>query len=262
MNRTLVLLILGVIGLAMALLMYNQKSSEQQAKAPSIAQAPSAPQSAPPQNTALPPRSSAPAAPPAAQQASPPRPQAPEVPAQASSSANQTTGQVPGHAQGIPPWAAAMPEGAALPKPVPTPDNPDVSQGSPAPATSAASPATHTATSPAASPATSPAVGKVAPRTIRKITVTGTDTDSLVRILGTDGMQYKTMHLKNPERVVVDLDGAWTVKAPGVPTNKYISNIRIGKQRDKTRIVIDLRQTPENVRFVKQGTDTLDVRIR
>ena len=75
-------------------------------------------------------------------------------------------------------------------------------------------------------------------------------------------MVYKTMRLNGPERLVIDFQGVWAVKAPGVPGNKYVTNVRIGKQADKTRVVIDLRQPPTSVKFVKSGADGLEVRIR
>lgn len=70
------------------------------------------------------------------------------------------------------------------------------------------------------------------------------------------------MTLTNPERVVVDLEGQWQIKAPGVPKNALVSNVRIGKMADKTRVVIDLNEKPTRARFVlsKDGA-TLDVRL-
>lgn len=84
----------------------------------------------------------------------------------------------------------------------------------------------------------------------------------IVRMEGSEALNAKTMHFKGPDRLVVDLPGTWAIKAPGVPANKYVSNIRIGKQTDKTRIVIDLKQAPGGVNFVKSGAATLEARIR
>lgn len=101
-----------------------------------------------------------------------------------------------------------------------------------------------------------------APKTIKKIAVFRIGDEVAVRVDGSEAMEYKTMHLKSPERLVVDIEGVWAVKAPGVPDNKYVSNVRIGKQSDKTRIVIDLKQVPQAVKYVKRGSEGVDVRIK
>lgn len=60
----------------------------------------------------------------------------------------------------------------------------------------------------------------------------------------------------------VRAQAAQLIKAPGVPKNPLVSNVRIGKMADKTRVVIDLKAKPQNTRFVlaKDG-NTLDVRV-
>ena len=101
------------------------------------------------------------------------------------------------------------------------------------------------------------------PKTIKKIAVFTLDDAVAVRLDGSEEISYSSMQLKGPDRLVVDLEGDWAIRAPGVPNNKFVSNVRIGKQGDKTRIVIDLRQTPGSVRFVKRGAgEGLDVRIK
>lgn len=100
------------------------------------------------------------------------------------------------------------------------------------------------------------------PKTINKITVSAAGTGAKVRIAGNANLDYKTMHLKSPDRIVVDLEGVWGVKAPGVPSNKAVTNVRIGKQPDKTRIVIDLASPSATVNFIKVDDETLEVRIK
>lgn len=47
--------------------------------------------------------------------------------------------------------------------------------------------------------------------------------------------------LTSPERLVVDLPGAWkNIKAPAVPRNNIVKNIRLGRQGDADRLVLDL----------------------
>lgn len=99
-------------------------------------------------------------------------------------------------------------------------------------------------------------------RSISRFVVFARDKGATVRLVGTAPIRYKTMALTNPERVVVDLEGQWQIKAPGIPKNALVSNVRIGKMADKTRVVIDLTEKPARSRFVlsKDG-NTLDVRL-
>ncbi|MBO4314204.1 MAG: AMIN domain-containing protein [Desulfovibrio sp.] len=79
------------------------------------------------------------------------------------------------------------------------------------------------------------------PPRVTKFVVFARDKGATVRIVGSQAMSYSTMQLHNPERLVVDIPGKWDIKAPGVPANAAVSNIRLGKEKDKTRIVIDLK---------------------
>lgn len=47
--------------------------------------------------------------------------------------------------------------------------------------------------------------------------------------------------LHNPERLVVDLPGAWNnIKAPRVPSSMLVKSARLGRQSDADRLVLDL----------------------
>lgn len=72
-----------------------------------------------------------------------------------------------------------------------------------------------------------------------------------VSISTTIPASFKEMRLSNPERIVLDLEGKWQVKAPGIPPNDIVSNIRIAKEAKKTRIVIDLKKKPNKVNSSK-----------
>ena len=74
--------------------------------------------------------------------------------------------------------------------------------------------------------------------------------------------QYKSMQLTNPDRLVVDFQGVWEVKAPGVPNNKFVSNVRVGRYDKITRVVLDLRAVPASTKFYKSGKDDIEVRLR
>ncbi len=97
---------------------------------------------------------------------------------------------------------------------------------------------------------------------VRKITVSTIGDGVTVRIDSVQRPDYTSLRLNNPERIVLDFEGIWKVKAPGVPNNEFVSNVRIGVQKKGTRIVIDLKKSPASIRYLKYGDTGLDVRIR
>ena len=97
---------------------------------------------------------------------------------------------------------------------------------------------------------------------ITRFVVFARDKGATIRLVGTAPLNYKNMTLNNPERLVVDLDGKWLVKAPGVPKNPAVTNVRLGKMDGQTRVVIDLSGKPANVRFVlSKDKLSLDIRV-
>ncbi len=58
---------------------------------------------------------------------------------------------------------------------------------------------------------------------------------------GDKPIKPKTFRLANPDRVVVDIEGYWILKLPQLISNRMVKNIRSSAQRDKTRIVFDLK---------------------
>ncbi|OXS27985.1 MAG: hypothetical protein BCS36_02740 [Desulfovibrio sp. MES5] len=140
-----------------------------------------------------------------------------------------------------------------------------------APAASGASAAPEKARTPEkAAPAEKPASGntekaaKAAPQKleITRFVVFARDKGATVRLVGTAPLNYKNMTLNSPERLVVDLDGKWQVKAPGVPKNPVVTNVRLGKMDGKTRVVIDLSGKPASVRYVlSKDKLSLDIRV-
>lgn len=100
-------------------------------------------------------------------------------------------------------------------------------------------------------------------KTITRFVVFSRENGATVRLAGNAPLRYKSMTLEDPNRVVIDLDGEWSMPAsPGVPKNDLVSGVRVGKLGDKTRIVIDLKQKPRISRTLpaKSG-DGLDVRV-
>ena len=117
-------------------------------------------------------------------------------------------------------------------------------------------------TAPAAEPAKEKAA-KAAPqhKNITKFVVLARDKGATVRLVGAAPIVYKNMQLSGPERLVIDLDGKWQVKAPGVPKNPAVTNVRIGKGDDKTRIVIDLTGKIQPKFTLSKDGHTLDIRL-
>lgn len=58
---------------------------------------------------------------------------------------------------------------------------------------------------------------------------------------GDKPIKPKTFRLNNPERVVVDIEGYWILKLPKLISNRMVKDIRSNAQKDKTRIVFDLK---------------------
>ena len=58
---------------------------------------------------------------------------------------------------------------------------------------------------------------------------------------GDKPIKPKTFRLNNPDRVVVDIDGYWVLKLPQLISNRMVKDIRSNAQKDKTRIVFDLK---------------------
>ncbi|MBD5538895.1 MAG: AMIN domain-containing protein, partial [Desulfovibrio sp.] len=122
----------------------------------------------------------------------------------------------------------------------------------------AAAPAKKTA-APEKAPAQASAAG---PRTITRFVVFARDTGATVRLTGNGPLRYKSMNLENPDRVVLDLEGDWEVKAPAVPKNPLVSAVRVGDMDGRTRIVIDLKGKPRTARVIPAKTgDGVDVRV-
>lgn len=104
---------------------------------------------------------------------------------------------------------------------------------------------------------------KAGDREIKRFVIYARENGATVRIGGGDRIHYTSMTLDNPDRIVLDMDGQWQFPPnPGVPKNEMVSNIRIGKNGDKTRVVIDLKGKPRSVRVLptKKG-DSLDIRV-
>lgn len=99
------------------------------------------------------------------------------------------------------------------------------------------------------------------PHTLTKFVVLVREKGATVRLVSETPMTYKSMALPDPDRMVVDLEGAWQIKAPGVPRNDVVTNVRLGKEASKTRIVIDLSQKVRSRVILSPDRKTLDIRL-
>ncbi len=84
-----------------------------------------------------------------------------------------------------------------------------------------------------------------------------------VRIACGRKLQYRTLLLKGPDRLMVDLTGDFPqLAAPAVPRNSMVSNIRLGRYPGRTRVVIDLRQAPgKHAVTLSSDRQSLDIRF-
>lgn len=99
--------------------------------------------------------------------------------------------------------------------------------------------------------------------TATKFVIYAREKGATVRIGGNGKVDYSSMTLEEPNRVVLDLAGEWKFPPhPGVPKNDLVSAVRVGQNGDKTRVVIDLKEKPRKVILVpfKNG-DGVDVRV-
>lgn len=100
-----------------------------------------------------------------------------------------------------------------------------------------------------------------AEKSVERFVVYAREDGATVRIVGNANISYKPMVLTGPDRVVVDLDGDWDIKAPGIPKNDLVTNVRIGKLNGKTRVVIDLNSSAKTRYTLSKDRRMLDVRV-
>lgn len=98
---------------------------------------------------------------------------------------------------------------------------------------------------------------------INKFVIYSREKGATVRIGSAGKLEYSSMTLTNPDRVVVDLPGSWKFPAnPGVPRNDLVSAVRVGQSGNKTRVVIDLKMPARKVVLVPfKAGNGVDVRV-
>lgn len=149
--------------------------------------------------------------------------------------------------------AAKAPAKAEAPKPAKT----EAVKAAPA----KVEPAKKQAAAPAAKTEAAPAPKATSGGQTAKASIKFEGSTAVLHLEGASGAQYKSFVLKEPDRMVVDLVGAWTVNVPTVPSNRVIKAVRVGKPGEKTRIVLDLDKGPDGHEVVKKG-GALEVRVK
>lgn len=275
MNKAFIGILIAVCILGMALIMLNEwKSSKNDPEpaSPALEASPATPDGLPPHTgSSLTPPVPGDAAAPAPVEAVP----AAEAPAATPPSEALERGFAFNDTEAVPPQDMPLPvtEGAARPA-QDVPPQPALGSGaaSEPPAAPSVPAATETRQPPAAEvepaapekkeekKAEKPAPAAKA-RTVTRFVVFARETGATVRIEGSSPIEYKYLPLDNPPRVAVDLIGEWTVKAPGVPKNPAVTNVRLGKLDGRTRVVIDLTGPGKIRHILSKDRKRLDVRI-
>ena len=248
MNKTITLLLIGVIFLALLLMVLNSFKTEERHALPAPVTEKARPQEdAPPARLPADRPAPAPALAPVAPEAqssaavlpSPPKaaPQPAESAARPSSAEGVTVKTVPAQIDAGQTAPAAVPSQTATPS-LPLPPKIPVMQEPSAKQTSGGT------------------------NNITHIVVYATQEGATLRLAGDKPLEYTSMLLRAPDRLVLDFEGHWNVNVPGVPQNRLIKAIRVGRQADSTRMVIDLHRTPASHRLVKTSPQGLDVRLR
>lgn len=83
-----------------------------------------------------------------------------------------------------------------------------------------------------------------------------------LRLSGSQQLKGSAFLLREPDRVVLDLEGSWRVEAPRVPSNRMVKALRVGGQAEATRLVFDMKVKPVKAWVTQVDARTLELRIR
>lgn len=126
---------------------------------------------------------------------------------------------------------------------------------------SAAAQNTKPATAPATKPGTpataqpTPALSDKAAHTLKNISIVFAGENMLLRIEADSAFPCKTFALTGPDRLVIDLPGAWSgMKSPSVPKNRVVKSVRLGQQPAGPRLVLDLNGPLKAHRVLRSGS--------
>jgi hypothetical protein len=105
-----------------------------------------------------------------------------------------------------------------------------------------------------ASAAQSPEKSYKSAHTLTNISLTFVGNDMRLLLEADNAFPCKTFALSGPDRLVIDLPGAWKgMKAPTVPGNRIVRKARVGLQSNSARIVLDLSSPLKNHKVEQRG---------
>lgn len=134
-------------------------------------------------------------------------------------------------------------------------------KAAPAAKPQAAAPAVQAAPAKTAAAPATPQTAK-GDHAITSATIKFSGSTAILHLQGDAPIQYKYIVLPNPDRLALDLVGAWSVSAPAVPSNRVIEKVRVGRYGENTRIVLDLKAAPTKHEVVKSGDKGIEVRVQ
>ncbi len=112
-------------------------------------------------------------------------------------------------------------------------------------------------------------VTTVAPKTIeaRHKAVSRTrldvsDTALSSRLTGVAPIKGKAFALNTPDRIVVDLQGLWSIALAKTPDNKFLQAVRSGQNKENTRLVFDLKRAAKTFKLVQIDAKTLELQAK
>ncbi len=83
-----------------------------------------------------------------------------------------------------------------------------------------------------------------------------------IRVKTSSAVKAKTMYVGNPERAILDILGSWKLSfTPKLPNNPYSTAIRVGRQPDRTRFVIDITTKKFTRRLVQIDSNTVELQV-
>lgn len=79
---------------------------------------------------------------------------------------------------------------------------------------------------------------------------------------GNNPIKAKAFSIKNPDRVVLDLEGVWAMKLPQVISNRMVKSLRQGGGENYTRVVFDLKVKPTKIHTNRLNAKTIRLIFR
>ena len=82
------------------------------------------------------------------------------------------------------------------------------------------------------------------------------------RLTGVAPIKGKAFALNTPDRIVVDLQGLWSIALAKTPDNKFLQAVRSGQNKENTRLVFDLKRAAKTFKLVQIDAKTLELQAK